>query len=556
MSKQHIRVILFDLGGTLVQKLNHGSRDPLIISEMVQFLKAGTSPEEMISLLTRREKEYKDLTSLSLDELSYEDRWSKYLLPEYPHDFIRDHAARLQAWWSDSRGKRWITPDTIQTLQALRQRGYILGTVSHTSTKYLDVAGIRDMFSATVQAAEFGKRKPHPAPFIAAARACGVSPSACAYVGDRPSRDVIGSREAGIGQVVLVAVPGGVREEIPCPMQADIRISALPEILDHFPIITWSSHELPVEHRPAKLYDAALSSMWWLKTSDTAEDFCAKGRELGFARFELNHQVTPDELEAIDLNRYHIGSVHDPCPAVIPNKQLERENKQITSLDEERRVFGVDTLKRTIELAHRLGSRLVVIHPGRIHGSHSMDNQLRDLYRQGLKGTAVYEALRQDLIADRKERSLPHFEALLKSLEEIVKFSQGSGQFLGLENRFHYYELPVFDEMETLLNTFQQPRVGWQLDVGHIQVHHALGLMDFGQWMDAFSHRIVGVHLHDVKGIVDHQVPGSGEVDYAWLSQYLPSHAYRTLEINTAVTFSEFEHGLQVLESAGCITSI
>ena len=412
------------------------------------------------------------------------------------------------------------------------------------------------MFTATVQAAEFGKRKPHPAPFIAAARGCGVSPDECAYVGDRPSRDVIGSREAGIGQVVIIAPPGDTREELPCPMQADILIHSLPEILDHFPKVTWSAHTLPLKQNPARLYDAALSTMWWLKASDSAEDFCAKGRKLGFARFELNHQVTPAELEAIDLNRYHIGSVHDPCPAIIPNKQLEREDNQITSLDEERRVFGVDTLKRTIELAHRLGSRLVVIHPGRIHGGHSMDNQLRDLYRQGLKGTPSYEALRQDLIADRKDRSLPHFEALLKSLEEIVIFSQGSGLFLGLENRFHYYELPVFNEMETLLHTYQQPWIGWQLDVGHIQVHHELGLMDFGQWINAFSHRIVGVHLHDVKGIVDHQVPGSGEVDFKWLSQYLPSHAYRTLEINTAVTFSEFEHGLQVLESAGCITSI
>ncbi|HQP09360.1 MAG TPA: TIM barrel protein, partial [Anaerolineaceae bacterium] len=208
------------------------------------------------------------------------------------------------------------------------------------------------------------------------------------------------------------------------------------------------------------------------------------------------------------------------------------------------------------ELAHQLGSRLVVIHPGRIPGDHSLDNRLRDLYRSGLKGTSEYDNLRQALTDDRRERSRPHLDALLRSLDEIVQFSQNSGLFLGLENRFHYYELPVFNEMQTLLDAFPQPWVGWQLDVGHIQVHDTLGLMNFQQWLDAFSSRIVGVHLHDVAGIVDHQVPGSGEVDFSHLAQFLPHHAYRTLEINSAVTFEEFTQGLLVLEKAGCITSI
>ncbi len=556
MQQHHIRVILFDLGGTLVQKLNHGSRDPVIIAKMAEFLKTSASPEELINLLTRREKEYKDWTYRSLEELSYADRWSKFLLPEYPHDFIREHAARLQAWWSDSRGKRWITPETIQTLQALRQRGYTLGTVSHTSPKYLDAAGIRDWFKTTLQAADFGKRKPHPAPFIAAARNCGVTPVECAYVGDRPSRDVIGSRQAGIGQVVIIAPPGRDREAVLCPMQADITIGSLPEILEHFPKVVWSAAVPHAEAPAPKLYDAALSTMWWRKETDNAAAFFMKGRRLGFARFELNHQVTPAELETVDLNRYHVGSVHDPCPAVIPNKQLERGDKQITSLVEDQRIFGVDTLKRTIELANNLGSRLVVIHPGRIPGDHSLDNRLRDLYRQGLKGTPQYDTICRSLVTDRKERSQAHLDALLKSLEEIVQFSRDSGLFLSLENRFHYYELPVFDEMQTILETFQQPWIGWQLDVGHIQVHHCLGLMNFQEWLEAFSHRILGVHLHDVSGIVDHQAPGRGDVDFVWLSSFLPQHAYRTLEINSAIPFEEFKQGLLHLEKTGCITSI
>ena len=37
-SQNQLKVILFDLGGTIVQKLNHDSRDPEIVSEILQFL--------------------------------------------------------------------------------------------------------------------------------------------------------------------------------------------------------------------------------------------------------------------------------------------------------------------------------------------------------------------------------------------------------------------------------------------------------------------------------------------------------------------------------------
>lgn len=554
-SQNQLKVILFDLGGTIVQKLNHDSRDHEIVSEMLHFLNLDESPESFIQRLIQREKEYKEWAYRSLDELSFAERWSEYLLPEFPQEFITEHADQLQAWWGDSRGKRWIPPKTIQVLHTIKDRGYRLGTVSHTSPKHLETAGIGYLFDVTLQATDFGKRKPHPSPFIAAAQALGVRPEECAYVGDRPSRDLIGAREAGIGMVIMIESQSQPREENPCPMQADVTVSSLQEILAFFPGAR--SHFVTTPTLASDtLYDAALSTMWWSRSTDSANDFCRKGRELGFARFELNHQITPEELETFDLNRYHMGSVHDPCPAVIPNKQLELGDFQVTSLVEERRRVGVDTLKRTIELAYRLGSRLVVIHPGRVDGDHSMDSRLRDMYREGLKGTQEYENLRKKLIKDRLERGKPHLEALIRSLTEIVDFSKDLGLFLGLENRLHHYELPIFEELEVLLDEFQQPWVGWQLDVGHIQVHDRLGLMSFKQWLEAFSPRMVGVHLHDVQDLVDHQLPCTGDVDFAWLASYLPAHAVRTLEINNAAAFEDFLPGLKLLEKTGCIASI
>lgn len=553
---QNIKAIFFDIGNTLVNKVNHGYRDLSVIDEMVRFLNLNCSSEELVAKITTGEIKYKSTQSRTLADLPLEERWTKFILPDYPEDFIRNHAAQLQDRWSESRGKKWIPEETTSTLRELSNRGYILGTISHTSPKYLQESSIGELFHTNIHAAKFGRRKPHPSIFLAAARDCGVHPQACAYIGDRPSRDVVGPREAGFGKVILFQPLQAAAEKEPCPMQADKTIRNITELLDIFPPLINNSPVKQEAVKPVLLYDAALSTMWWNKELDTASDFFGKGRALGFARFELNHQIPLNVMKVIDFNTYHIGTLHDPCPAVLPTRQMEREDRVVTSLDESLRQSGIDAVKRTIEYACRLGARSVVIHLGRIVGDHSMDDHLRDLYQQGLKETSDYESLRTALIEDRKARVKPHMDALMKSLGEIIAFAQNTGLSLGFENRFHYYELPIFEEMEVLLAEFQQPWAGWQFDVGHLQVHYALGLTDFQNWLEHFGDRIVGIHMHDVQGILDHRAPGSGDVNFKQVADYLPPYALRTLEVDKSLSYEEVCAGMKVLEDAGCVTRI
>jgi sugar phosphate isomerase/epimerase len=438
----------------------------------------------------------------------------------------------------------------------LNKRGYTLGTISHTSPNHLASAGILPLFKTIIHAARFGWRKPHPAPFLAAARQSGVLPDECAYVGDRPSRDVIGAREAGYGMVIQLMLSTEPPEGEPCPMHPDILIHHLGELLEIFPGLEEGTAAQKIGKTEPLLYDAAISSMWWNKETSTINEFLERGRSLGFPRFELNHQTPPEVFARIDLNRYHIGSLHDPCPAIIPAKTLEKADQVITSTNEVLRQRAVDGVKNSIEEAYRLGARHVVIHPGRIAGDHSMDDQLRELYRNGLKGTDEYENLWRQVMADRTDRSAPYMHALIKSLHQIVAFADGKGLTLGLENRYHYYELPVFGELDTLLGEFKQEWVGWQFDIGHLQVLAELGLTLFDPWLERFGERIVGVHLHDVKGIKDHQAPGKGEVDFKMIAAALPPFCFRTLEVDKSLTDLEIAAGLEVLAESGCITKL
>jgi sugar phosphate isomerase/epimerase len=75
-------------------------------------------------------------------------------------------------------------------------------------------------------------------------------------------------------------------------------------------------------------------------------------------------------------------------------------------------------------------------------------------------------------------------------------------------------------------------------------------------WLDRFSKRILGTHLHDVIGITDHYAPGLGEVDFKQLAGYLPVESFRTMEIQPHNTFEQVHTGLKILADSGCIQTL
>lgn len=549
-----IKAIFFDIGGTLVIKKKNKERDLSNIQSMMALLNEKCDVNEFIACLEKEEKIYKTWSRQTQAEIPIEEKWIRFLGSRYSENLIKTNAEKLQLLWGTSKSAKEIYPDALATLTELSKRGYLLGTISHTSPKYLEGTGIPELLSTVIYASKFGRRKPHPSLFLAAARECRVNPEECLYVGDRPSRDVIGSREAGIGKVITFTGKDHAQESKIVPMQPDYTISSLSELLNILPPCHSTDEKKNKESN--FLYDAALSTMWGIKENIPISTLFQQGRDLGFARFELNHNVSQEAFDKFDQNQFHVGSLHDPCPAIISTKELDQKDWLVTSLDESQRIKGVDVIKRTIEQAITLCSSLVVIHPGRVVGDHSLDKQLRQQFRNGEKGMLKNEELRVRLIKDRINRGKPHLESLLKSVAELVAFSKDSSITLGLENRLHYYELPIFEELQTLLSTFTQSWVGWQFDIGHLQIHAALGLTNFDEWLIHFGNRIVGVHLHDVQGIDDHLSPGCGDVDFSKIAKYLPEFSYRTLEVDSKLSKEEIRSGMETLVATGCVSRL
>jgi HAD superfamily hydrolase (TIGR01549 family) len=560
-----IYAICFDVGGTLrITPKKHTYRLPAM-HQLRKLLGWSRPAEELAEILHLREKQYRKFCLKTLCELSEEDLWSKFLLPDYPADFVIPNAKKLNQLWHGRRDQA-LPPDTVDTIRTLAGRGYRLAIISNTTSstetpQMLAKNGLTDLFSCVILSTTFGRRKPHPSLFISAARQMGVSPENCAYVGNDSTRDLVGARQAGYGQVILRESNGNQiddpddesRGETKLIIRPDLCIDTLGELLDVFPKIPDQPASL---HTEEVLYDAALSTMWGIDQPMPFNQTFIEAKKIGFARFELNHKVSSALYQQYDHDRFYIATVHEPCPTEMTYEGRKSADIVISSLDEKCRTRSVDDIKTSIELATRLGSRSVVIHPGGIVCDKSRDYRLRELFQAGLRHTPAYQTLLDETIADRKKYVQAHFDRVLRSMEEIICFARGSGIAIGLENRYRYYDIPLPDEMAILLDLCKKDWFGFQYDVGHAHTLDVLGLADHFEWLERFSERMIGVHLHDVCGITDHQVPGKGDVNFTRIAPYIPAHVQCTLEIGPRASLNEMAEGLKLLAESGCIQKI
>jgi sugar phosphate isomerase/epimerase len=302
------------------------------------------------------------------------------------------------------------------------------------------------------------------------------------------------------------------------------------------------------------VWNVALSTMWGIGRFDHLADFFAAGQQIGVQQFELNHKVNSAMLARLDLTRYRIHSVHEPCPADISAGTLDDRNWLISAPDEEGRRQGVRAVQRSIDLARELGARAVVVHAGKVDVDSQLEKTLRRLFEAGQVQTPPYNEARDRLMAARAAQAEANLEAVQRSLVELAEYAGQLGIRLGLENRYHYLEIPSWDELGQLLEAVGDERMGFWYDVGHAHTLERLGFYAHEAWLQRYASRMIGVHLHDVIGLKDHQAPGSGEVDWKLVTNYLPNDVViRACEFRHYLTSEQVVAGLQFLADKGCI---
>jgi HAD superfamily hydrolase (TIGR01549 family) len=551
-----IEVVLFDMGGTLRGTRKRSREERLLYTgKILQLLGSSEDPAKFSRRLARRATAYRQWARETLLELNEDELWTRWMLPDWPETQVRKDAVRLNSLWREATGVRNIFPETADVIHEIYRRGYRIGLVSNTTSSSetsdaLAKAGLTGYFETIVLSSVFGKRKPDPAILLDATERMGVIPEKCVYVGDLLHRDITAARKAGIGVAILIhrRVRRRSSQTVDPHIQADYEIKNLRELLDVVPA--------RVPPRPMQVYAASVSSMWAIKRFGSFRDFLETSRRLGFREVELNHQVDSQLLDGVGLDEYSFSSIHEPCPADISAPELKKRDWLISSTVEECRVQGVESIQRSIDLACKLKARVIVIHAGVVHPDRELENRLRSLYEAGQNENKEYQEIKQALIRNRLVFAPDHLEAARKSLSDLLDYAAGSGICLGVENRFHYYEIPSPDELEEFLMQTDPQRLGFIYDVGHSQALSSLGFYTHDEWLKRFSRRMIAVHLHDMKDLNDHRLPGQGEVDFDLLAKYLPKDTLRTLEFQGHYTQEQVHSCLEFLRQHGCIEKL
>ncbi len=548
-----IDAVIFDMGGTLRGFHQRDVADKRkILKEILDLLNSDIPVDEFEALLRNRAKAYSIWARETLIELNEIDLWTQWMLPDFPPEIIRKNAYNFTRIWRKTLGTRPVFSESKDVITQLFRNGFRIGLVSNTTTsvevpeilKELEIAGIME---AVILSCNVGLRKPDPKILLLATDEMGVNPARCAYIGDRLDRDVAASRKAGFAKVIIL------RNDLPDPkkryddpaLQPDAYIDNLSELLNIFP-----SKNQSIENNQ---YKVSLSTMWAKGNFPAFSDFFIASKRLGFPKIELNHQVNSEMLATINLEQYLISSVHEPCPADISAVELKEKDWLISSTDEDKRIKGVESVKKSIDLAIKLDASVVVIYCGQVRLDFNLEKNLRKLYELGKKDTKEYSDLKQVFITARERLIRGNMDSIKRSLIELLEYTGNSGVKLGLENRYHYFDIPTPDEMDELLALAGPERLGFVLDIGHAQTLEQLGFFDFKEWLERFSSRIIEVHIHDVKGITDHFSSGLGEVDFEKIGPYIPDDAIRTMELHPVNSPEQIKAGMNYLIDKGFI---
>lgn len=281
----------------------------------------------------------------------------------------------------------------------------------------------------------------------------------------------------------------------------------------------------------------ALSTMYAQQARfDDGAAFARYAAEAGYDAIEISHSTREEKLQQIlAAGILPVTSVHQPAPWVRHHDGRGNSHVNLAATDEDERRAAVEYARASIAWAARIGADRLVVHLGQVSDVPEQFEEelaMRKMFDSGEMDPWQFEQWREAAIERRGAEAEPYVAAARRSLQELVHAAEPHRVTIGLENRYHYHEIPHPHEYEELLDGLALEEAGYWHDTGHAEVLHRLGFIDRHEWLGKNSHRIVGAHLHDVTGIGDHRAPGDGDVEWDYIVAGISGLARYTLEIN------------------------
>jgi sugar phosphate isomerase/epimerase len=300
-----------------------------------------------------------------------------------------------------------------------------------------------------------------------------------------------------------------------------------------------------------------LSTAWLTEREDiTGRDVIGEFVDLGIRGVELEYRVTERlyrEIRPFILKgEIDVISIHNffPLPDEIPLSGASGDRFLLSSPEKTERELAIRMTIRTIECAEDLGAAAVVLHLGKVD-MEPHNERLHELFNNHELDTPEGRHFLECKLKERGKKKGPHLESVFASLDRLNREVEKHGILLGVENRYHYHQIPDFEEIGLILKRFSGGSIRYWHDIGHAHTLESLGFLEPGSLLQSYGPLSAGVHIHDAIGTDDHWAPGTGEVDFTSLSDGLRSTPIKILEVHKKSDRLQLMRGRDMLNSIG-----
>jgi len=191
----------------------------------------------------------------------------------------------------------------------------------------------------------------------------------------------------------------------------------------------------------------------------------------------------------------------------------------------------VNSLRRHVRLAQRYQCPTVIVRGCEVEDKALQDESERLRARLVREGpTDENKEVVRDLATRVQRRGQRQVEHLCRSLHTVMHELPETK--IAIEPGDSFLDLLSFQAVGWVLDDLERRGLCYWHDTGRLHLRERAGLPPQGQWLDAYAPRMIGVHLQDAVEGVTEMPPGSGQVDFKLVSNYVPSTAERVLEIN------------------------